>query len=198
MKRIKEQTTQKAAGGSGCLIFFLLIITLISIALFAGGGIKKDLSYLLKGDANVFGFFEDIKKSYAENMTYPDFSAPLSGNITSPFGERINSITNIRENHTGIDIDVNAGTDVLSADSGRVKRIGEDERFGNYIIIEHNPVFSTCYAHLSETVKSEGDMVSKGEKIGVAGDTGITTGPHLHFEIRKGEDRVNPQAYIKW
>ena len=198
MKRAKEQASQKTAGSSGCLVFFLLIITVISILAFSGGGIKKDLSYLIKGDADVFGFIEDIKKSYSENMTYPDFSPPILGNIISHFGERINPITNLKETHTGIDIDINAGTDVLSAAKGRVKKIGIDERFGNYIIIEHNSVFSTCYSHLSEITKNENDTVSKGDKIGIVGDTGLTTGKYLHFEIRKGEDRINPQTYIKW
>ena len=198
MKRTREQTEQMKSGGSGCLVFFLITITVVIILAFSGGSIKKDLSYLMKGDADLIGFMEDIKKSYSKNMTYPDFVTPLFGNITSPFGERIHPITNVREMHTGIDIDINAGTDVLSASDGTVKKVGVDERFGNYIIIEHNDTFKTCYAHLSEALKNEGDKVSKGEMIGIAGETGLTTGKHLHFEIRKGEERVNPQTYIKW
>ena len=198
MKRTRENTPQKAHGGGGCLTFLLLIITVTAILTFSGGGIKKDFAYLMKGDANVFKFFDDIKKSYSENMTYPDFGIPLSGNITSAFGERIHPITNTREMHTGVDIDINAGTDVLSAGNGIVKKTGTDERFGNYLIIEHNTSFSTCYAHLEEILKEEGDTVSKGDKIGIAGETGLATGKHLHFEVRKGEDRVNPQTFIKW
>jgi len=198
MKRTREHTTQKASGGSGCLIFFLLIITVVTILAFSGGSIKKNLGYLLKGDADVFKFVADIKKSYSENMTYPDLGIPLGGNITSQFGERINPITNTKEVHTGIDIDVNAGTDVLSAGNGTVKKVGVDERFGNYIIIEHNSVFSTCYSHLEEVLKAEGAAVFKGEKIGVAGESGISAGKHLHFEVRKSENRVNPQIFIKW
>jgi murein DD-endopeptidase MepM/ murein hydrolase activator NlpD len=196
MKRMKEKTPQRQSGGIGCLPFLLVIIAIAVILGFTQKNIKKDFGYFTRGEADIGMFFTDIKKSYDANMTYPDFIMPLGGNVTSPFGDRINPITNQPEKHTGIDIDVNAGLDVLASADGKVLRGGQDERFGNYIIVEHSSAFVTCYAHLEEILKKDGDQVKRGEKIGIAGETGLSTGKHLHFEIRKNEERVNPLNYI--
>jgi murein DD-endopeptidase MepM/ murein hydrolase activator NlpD len=197
LKRLREQKTPNMQKNSGCLPFFLIIIVAISLVIFSQNNFKKDFDYFMRGEANIFKVISDFKASYSENMTYPDFIMPLGGNVTSPFGERINPITNIKEIHTGIDIDINNGTDVIAAETGKVIKVASDARFGNYIIIEHNKAFKTCYAHLDEVLKQEGSEAAKGEKIGVAGSTGVVTGKHLHFEIRKNEERVNPKIYIK-
>lgn len=150
----------------------------------------------MRGEADIGQFMADVTASYQKNLTYPDFMYPLGGTITSAFGERLNPITNQPEQHTGIDIDVNLGTDVKAAADGTISKVGVDERFGNYILISHNEMFTTCYAHLEQTAKQEGDSVRQGDSIGIAGSTGNSTGPHLHFEIRKGEKRMNPVAFL--
>lgn len=197
LKRMKERKAPNMQKSSGCLPIFLIIVVVISLVAFSQNNFKKDFDYFMRGESNIFKLFADLKNSYTENMTYPDFTMPLGGNVTSAFGERISPISNVKEIHTGIDIDINNGTDIVAAETGKVVKVAVDERFGNYIIIEHNKAFSTCYAHLAEISKVEGDQVSKGEKIGVAGDTGVVTGKHLHFEIRKNGERVNPKIYIK-
>lgn len=197
LKRIKERKTQNMHKNSGCLPFFLITIVVISLLGFSQKNFKKDFDYFMRGESNIFKLWSDLKNSYIENMTYPDFILPLSGTVTSAFGDRTNPITNLKEHHTGIDIDINNGTDVIAAEGGKVIKVSFDERFGNYIIIEHNKAFKTCYAHLAEITKEEGMQVLKGEKIGVAGDTGVVTGKHLHFEIRKNDERVNPKIYIE-
>ena len=197
LKRTKERKPPNMQKSSGCLPIFLIIVVVIFLVAFSQNNFKKDFDYFMRGESNIFKLFQDVKTSYAENMTYPDFVMPLGGNVTSAFGERISPINNVKEIHTGIDIDVNNGTDVVAAETGKVIKVGTDERFGNYIIIEHNKVFATCYAHLETALKAEGDQVSKGEKIGVAGETGVVTGKHLHFEIRKNGERVNPKIYLK-
>lgn len=158
--------------------------------------VQRNLDYFLRGEADIGQFAKEVALSYQTHLTHPDFMRPLEGNITSPFGERISPITSEKEHHTGLDIDTTAGTEVRASATGTISKVGVDERFGNYIIITHNPVFSSCYAHLESAQKAEGETVQQGDIIGIAGQTGNTTGPHLHFEIRKGEQRVNPVPYL--
>ena len=180
----------------GCFPFILVAFVVAMLVFMGKNSVKKDFNYLMRGEADLKGFISETKEAYEKNMTYPDFMLPLSGNITSPFGNRIHPISKKEELHTGIDIDITGGTDVKASESGEIIKQGEDERFGNYIIIKHKGSFQTCYAHLESFIKNEGDYVNKGESIGIAGETGLTTGPHLHFEIRKGEERVNPNKYL--
>ena len=151
----------------------------------------------MRGEADLGAFFSEVQVSYQTHLTYPDFAMPISGNITSPFGERINPFTNQTEHHTGIDIDISADNQVKAAAEGTVFKIGVDERFGNYIILSHSGTFSTCYAHLESVSVTEGMSISKLAPIGIAGESGTVTGPHLHFEVRKGEKRMNPMLFFK-
>ena len=143
---------------------------------------------------------EEIKKVFEENLKvlgYEEvseekpFSAPVMAPISSPFGERWG-----RE-HKGVDFAANHGDDVLASSDGRVIFSGFEESFGNLIIIEHENGFESYYAHMSERLSFEGDFVSKGQVIGKVGSTGISTGPHLHFEIRKDDMAQNPLEFIE-
>lgn len=150
----------------------------------------------MRGEADVGAFFSDIQVSYQTHLTYPDFTMPVSGSITSAFGERINPLSNQPEHHTGIDIDISSDNQVKAAAGGVVSKIGVDERFGNYVILSHSGNFFTCYSHLESVSVTEGTSVSKNDFIGIAGESGITTGEYLHFEIRKGEKRMNPMLFL--
>ena len=150
----------------------------------------------MRGEADVGAFLSDMEVSYQTHLTYPDFMMPISGSITSPFGERFNPLSNQSEHHTGIDIDIAADNQVKAAANGVVAKIGVDERFGNYIILSHSGTFSTCYAHLESVSVTEGTQLSKGAPIGIGGASGTVTAPHLHFEIRKGEKRMNPMLFL--
>ena len=197
MKRQRQKQEEYIATGGGCLTFIVIILLITFIAVFSVKSTKQGLFNVINRTADVGAFFKDVKASYEKNITSPDFSLPLDGNITSPFGERINPFdNNTKEKHTGIDIDTNITTDVIASADGEVEKIGFDERFGNYLILRHNNTYSTCYAHLEAVNVKEKDKVKKGNKIAVAGETGNATGKHLHFEIRKGEERVDPQKYI--
>ena len=197
MKRQRQKQEEYIATGGGCLTFIVIILLITSIAVFSVKSTKQGLFNVINRTADVGAFFKDVKASYEKNITSPDFSLPLDGNITSPFGERLNPFdNNTKEKHTGIDIDTNITTDVIASADGEVEKIGFDERFGNYLILRHNNTYSTCYAHLEAVNVKEKDKVKKGNKIAVAGETGNATGKHLHFEIRKGEERVDPQKYI--
>jgi hypothetical protein len=120
--------------------------------------------------------------------------------ITSGFGWRIHPITKKKQFHQAIDIAAKEGTPVLaSADGIIVKRefIEEGKGYGRVIIIKHDNTYSTVYAQLSEFKVNLGDKVKQGDVIGLVGHSGISTGPHLHYEVLKDGKNVDPKDYFK-
>ncbi len=115
---------------------------------------------------------------------------PASGPISSPFGMRWGRL------HAGIDIPLAVGTPLRAADGGRVAIAGFTGGYGNYTCIQHGSSLSTCYGHQSSIRVSVGQNVSQGQVIGASGNTGNSTGPHLHFEVRVGGSPVNPMGYL--
>jgi RHS repeat-associated protein len=133
----------------------------------------------------------------------PAFKSPIAGlksnMITSPFGLGVNPLTGGDRMHRGVDIGVPEGTNVKAALSGKVTKVDFDNVYGNYIEIEHSNGYSTKYGHLADdsiTVK-KGDSVSTGDQIGLSGNTGGSTGPHLHFEIKHNDTLIDPLPIIK-
>lgn len=112
--------------------------------------------------------------------------------VTSGFGKRKDPITKNTDEHTGIDIALPKGSDIFAAWPGKVEKIGEDTVYGNYIILEHSDGFFTKYCHLSKINCEKGDFINAEEKIGEAGDSGRTTGSHLHFEVIIGGKNIDP------
>lgn len=104
-------------------------------------------------------------------------------NITSAFGRRKDPITNLSDGHTGIDIAAAKGDNVFSAWPGKVFETGSDKIYGNYVILEHSKDFFTKYCHLSKITCEKGEFMNAEEIIGEAGNSGRTTGSHLHFEV---------------
>ncbi|MGE5583592.1 MAG: M23 family metallopeptidase, partial [Bacillota bacterium] len=121
---------------------------------------------------------------------------PVNGRITQMFGWRRHPILRKREFHTGLDISVPLGTEIAAADSGVVIFSGFNGGYGKMITIDHGSSFSTLYAHTSLILVDKGQTVTKGQIIAKAGSTGLSTGPHLHFEIRKNGAPVNPLNYL--
>lgn len=124
-----------------------------------------------------------------------DFIWPVYGSISSDFGWRLHPIYGSNRFHTGIDIKVPIGTPVFAARSGKVKHAGWMNGYGNLVIIDHGD-FETYYAHLSKINVYEGLEVEKGDFIARSGNTGVSTGPHLHFEVRKYGEANDPIAYL--
>lgn len=122
---------------------------------------------------------------------------PVNGEITSGFGYRINPITKQLSFHTGMDIGANKDTPILAALSGTVEDVGKNEAYGNYILLLHGNGIETFYGHCDSVIKAKGDVVKAGEEIALVGTTGMSTGPHLHFEIRVGGVSYNPQWLLK-
>jgi peptidoglycan DL-endopeptidase CwlO len=115
---------------------------------------------------------------------------PTNGAFTSPFGPRWGRL------HAGIDIGAPEGTPIRAAMSGKVILLGWTGGYGNYTCIAHGGGLSTCYAHQSRYGTSMGASVSKGDVIGYVGNTGNSTGAHLHFETRVNGNPVNPMGYL--
>jgi len=119
--------------------------------------------------------------------------------VGSGFGMRKDPIDSTMKMHKGIDIAAPTGTKVYAAGSGKVLKItSSDDGYGNCIVIEHGYGFVTRYAHLSGFKIKEGDEVKKGDLIGLVGSTGRSIGPHLHYEIEKDGERIDPKKYIKF
>ena len=124
------------------------------------------------------------------------FVYPTRGYLSSRFGWRINPFTGTREHHNGLDIANKTGTSVWASMAGRVAMVGVNPVYGRYIIIQHAEGFQSLYAHLSRILVSEGTRVTQSQKIGIMGNTGYSTGPHLHFTIFKNHVPVDPLRYL--
>lgn len=130
-------------------------------------------------------------------ITSPAVSPIQDGRYTSYFGYRNHPITGEFSFHTGIDIAAPSGTKIRAVYNGRVLRKGEDDRAGKYIFLEHDDGFVTFYCHCSEILAEVGAVIRQGETIAKVGSTGMSTGPHLHFEVRKNNIRYNPLYILK-
>lgn len=136
----------------------------------------------------------DKTKKYAGGvMLWP---TPGYTRISSPYGMRIHPIYKVKKMHTGIDIDAPSGAKIVAANSGKVIMAGWNGGYGNCVIIDHGGGMATLYAHQSKILVSVGDTVEKGQTIGKVGSTGLSTGPHLHFEVRKNGETKNPTDYV--
>jgi len=127
-----------------------------------------------------------------------DLSWPTPGytRVTSEFGYRIHPILGYRKLHTGIDIAAPYGATVIAANSGKVIASYYNSGYGNMIIVDHGGGIATLYAHLSSRLVSVGTSVHRGQTIAKVGSTGLSTGPHLHFEVRLNGVYQNPRSYL--
>lgn len=121
---------------------------------------------------------------------------PTEGYVTSPFGMRRSPFTGKAEFHKGIDIANSRGTPIYAPANGEVTFVGEQNAYGNTILIQHGNGLSTRYAHLSRYAVKVGQQIKRGDIIAYMGNTGRSTGPHLHYEVRVNGVCVNPMRYI--
>lgn len=123
-------------------------------------------------------------------------SWPVSGMITSPFGWRRNPFNGAPDFHQGLDIGAPSGTTITAPAAGTVISAGWYGGYGNFVLIDHGGGMSTGYGHLSQIFVANGQTVQKGQAIGAVGSTGVSTGPHLHFEVRINGKPVDPVPYL--
>lgn len=121
---------------------------------------------------------------------------PVEGRFSSPFGKRTHPVTGARKMHTGVDIAAPTGTPIRAAAGGTVSFAGVRGGYGNVVIVDHADGSQTYYAHQNELRVSAGQQVSAGEVVGTVGSTGMSTGPHLHFELRRGGAPVDPAPLL--
>lgn len=153
-------------------------------------------------DGWVFGAF--LQKKPVEKTQAPDsgkgmLAVPAIGRVSSEFGYRVHPVTKKSNSfHSGLDIMAPRGTRVVAAADG-VARIVEFNKhgYGNLIVIEHERELSTYYAHLETMTVRMGQRVARGAQIGTVDTTGLATGPHLHFEVRKGGSALDPNAFLR-
>jgi len=124
------------------------------------------------------------------------FVWPLRGRISSPFGWRTHPIRGGRHFHAGLDVAIPEGTPVHASAPGVVTEAGWAGDYGILVIIDHGGGYTTYYAHLSHAKAKPGQYVEQGQLIALSGNTGLSTGPHLHFEIRRQGVPVNPEHYL--
>ncbi|MBR4400951.1 MAG: peptidoglycan DD-metalloendopeptidase family protein [Synergistes sp.] len=122
---------------------------------------------------------------------------PVQGTINSSFGTRTHPVFKTKVTHTGIDIGAPKGTPVGAAEAGEVLYTGWMRGYGQVVIIDHGSNLTTVYAHLSKIETQENARVKRGGVIGRVGSTGITTGNHLHFEVRVNGNAINPMNYLR-
>jgi murein DD-endopeptidase MepM/ murein hydrolase activator NlpD len=124
------------------------------------------------------------------------FCSPLPGRITSGMGLRRHPVNGYRGRHTGVDLRAKNGTPIAAAAAGTVLQAGEGESLGRFVIIKHQDSYTTVYGHCSEVLTAPGKTVKKGQIIARSGSTGRTTGPHLHFEIRRNGVPQDPMKFL--
>ncbi len=136
----------------------------------------------------------ELRKAMGEIFAYP-LSAKYR--LTSYFGRRADPFTGVPSNHTGIDMACATGTAVKSAMSGTVIFTGWNNIYGNYVIVKHYDGYQTLYAHLSKITAKKGQSVNQGDRVGLVGSTGYSTGPHLHFSVYKNGKLLDPLSVLK-
>lgn len=146
-------------------------------------------------DIRVLDALQD--SSFAAVSVSQQAVTPVQGKVTSGFGYRIHPITGNRSFHTGVDLAAPEGTPIAAAYGGVVQETGYTSGRGNYILLTHGENLQTLYCHLSEIQVQTGDAVRAGGTIGLVGTTGMSTGPHLHFELRVDGVRCDPVYVLK-
>lgn len=127
-----------------------------------------------------------------------DCVAPITGRITDSFGWRVHPLDELVKFHYGTDIGADIGETIGAFAGGTVYAVGDSTTLGLYVIIDHDNGVRTEYAHCSEILVSAGDVVGAGQEIARAGQTGVATGPHLHFELTKDGVYLNPEYYVQF
>jgi murein DD-endopeptidase MepM/ murein hydrolase activator NlpD len=145
---------------------------------------------------NVGGTSRWFEASGVGRETSGGFRSPVpNGHLTSPFGNRFHPILHYVRMHTGLDIGAPYGSQIVAASGGQVILAGWSGGYGRSVRIDHGSGITTVYGHMSGLTVSSGQRVSAGQLIGYVGSTGLSTGPHLHFEVRRGGVPVNPAGF---
>ncbi len=160
---------------------------------------EKYSTWQEKAELDVEKFEEDLRTECSVSATQGIFlwPCPSSNHITSYFGHRTPPKQGASSEHKGIDIGASMGAQVIAAAAGKVTTVSYNSARGYFIVVEHGSGYVTLYQHLSRQDVRVGDMVKAGQQIGAVGETGISTAPHLHFEVHVNGTPVNPLQYFE-
>lgn len=165
--------------------------------------ILSDLKELERQEDRLLAQSKEIEKKIVQLQSKEKYiggelgwPSPGFYSISSQYGYRNHPILKKKKMHTGIDIKVPSGTSIVAANAGKVIYSGYNGGYGNTVIIDHGGKISTLYAHNSKLLVKVGDKVEKGKVISKSGSTGLSTGPHLHFEVRENGQHVDPMKYL--
>ena len=159
---------------------------------------KNLLKYLKDLDLNNINNLPDSKKILMLNIIPSGSPLTKTIKITSPFGMRLHPISKKIKMHKGLDMRLNIGDDILSTSTGKVGFAGIKQGYGKTVVIKNIYGFETFYAHLDKIYVKNGDIVGKGKVIAAGGNTGRSTGPHLHYEIRYEGRPIDSRNFINW
>jgi murein DD-endopeptidase MepM/ murein hydrolase activator NlpD len=156
-----------------------------------------EISRVLDDRADKLGVLDSmLLDDRLARKTIPTTLPIMSGYYSSNYGYRLDPITGRSAFHTGVDLIAPPGTPVMAAAGGVVAASGFIPEYGNIVDIDHDNGLTSRYAHLSKSLVKIGDIVMKGQKIALVGQTGRTTGPHLHFEVREKGIPLNPNKFF--
>lgn len=139
----------------------------------------------------------DNLQAYERRLDHTPSLWPVYAPIVSPFGERFHPIFHKYILHEGVDLGAEYGTRVRATADGTVSFAGWEVGYGNVVIIDHDYGYETRYAHNSHLLVYPGEKVKKGQVISLSGNTGESTGPHVHYEVRINGRPVNPVPFLK-
>jgi len=134
---------------------------------------------------------------YLDTIQSVPLGAPVRGTITSQFGGRLDPINGEPAFHSGVDIRNNPGTKIMAPADGVVVANGFDHGHGNFLTLDHGNRFQTSYLHLQKDFVKQGDTVARGQVIGLVGNSGRSTGSHLHYEIKYRDKLIDPVKFIQ-
>lgn len=134
---------------------------------------------------------------YLKAISYLPFGKPVNGKITSRFGKRKDPVNGKTAFHTGIDFRAKKGDKIYATADGVVKKAFRNGGYGNYVLIDHGNGYTTSFSHMQTYLVKKGERVKRGALIGLVGNTGRSTGPHLHYEITLDKKPLNPYNFMK-
>ena len=141
------------------------------------------------------GSVQWLEASGVGRETSSGFRMPVQGSVTSPFGYRVHPILGFRRMHTGIDFGAPYGAPIAASANGTVASAGWDGGYGQAVRLSHGGGIQTLYGHMSRLAVSPGQQVAAGQVIGYVGSTGMSTGPHLHYELHRNGERIDPASF---
>jgi murein DD-endopeptidase MepM/ murein hydrolase activator NlpD len=191
-KRIRMITKNKTSVSAS--LVYLLSLPVVCLLLFSFA--TKPVPSFEVDDIVTENFAGDINLNLAENRPSIAPVEMSKAEISSGFGDRRNPLTKEKQFHTGMDFKLAEGEHVVATADGVITESAFDKGHGNYIIIKHDDTYATKYSHLKSALAKTGDQVKKGDLIGYVGNTGLSVGPHLHYEVSKDGKTVDPKDYL--